>query len=59
MNVPLSLEVLRLQLFRVMDLARGRYSINKSTFYSLHVLQGLKNNAKKECKNTYFVSLSF
>ena len=54
MNVALSLKVLRLQLklrtVRVMDLARERYFINKSTFYSLQVLQGLKNYAKNRQK---------
>ena len=54
MNMLLSLNVFRLQLkvrlaelFRVVELAMGRYSINRSTLYSLQVLQGFKNNAKK------------
>ena len=52
--MPLSLNIERrklklilAELFRVVELAQARYSINRSTLYNLQGVQGLKNNAGK------------
>ena len=52
----LQLKLRLAELFRVVELARGRYSINKSTLYT-QVLQGLKNIAKKGLYTYLFCQL--